>query len=274
MGNKELFSFSKIDSFHNCPRNYYYTYILHQRGADNIYSFLGTTAHNLVEQLYKNEITKDKAVEEFLQAVDEADMLGLKWLSENTKIKYVGCITHFFNNFEPINNDSITIEEYFETDICGIIMRGYIDMYYIQNNTLHIIDFKTSSKFDKKTLQHKKVQLYLYAYALKEKFQNKDIKIGFDMLKYAINKRGTLKERNSFDLFDEFKEGYVWVEFNNQSIEELKEYIQTALNKIEDNKLIGNIDVWEMCDSKASTFFCKNLCSNRNKCLEYINQKL
>lgn len=274
MENKELFSFSKIDTFHNCARNYYYTYILNQRGSDNIYSFLGTTAHNLVEQLYKKEINRDRAIEEFLKAVDEADLLGLEWLSDNTKTKYVECIVHFFENFEPINNDTIVIEEYFEVPICGITMRGYIDMYYIQDNTLYIIDFKTSSKFDKKTILHKKIQLFLYAYALKNKFKNMNIKIGFNMLKYAINKRGTLKERNTFDLFDEFEEGYVWIEFNENSIKELENYIKTALDKIEENKLIGDIDIWDMCDETASTFFCKNLCSNRPKCLEYVSKQI
>lgn len=267
-----MFSFSKIDTFHNCERNYYYTYILHQRGGDNIYSFLGTIIHNLVEQLYKNEINKEKAKITFLDSIEEADMLGLKWMNDNVKNKYVECITHFFENFSPIKNDNIVIEEYFEVDVCGITMRGYIDIYYIQDNILYIIDFKTSSKFDKKTLSHKKIQLFLYALALKEKYKNLDIKIGFDMLKYAKNERGTLKERNNFDLFSEFEEGYIWVDFDEDSINELKKYIKTALDKIEENKLIGDIGVWGMCDNKASTFFCKNLCSNRDKCLEYINQ--
>ena len=48
---KELYSFSKLDTFNNCKRAYYYTYICGERGGDNIYSFLGTITHELIEKV-------------------------------------------------------------------------------------------------------------------------------------------------------------------------------------------------------------------------------
>lgn len=267
---KELFSFSKLSAFETCKRNYYYTYIQGIRGGDNIYSFLGTTAHNLTEELYKNEITKEEAIPKFLEAVDDADIIGLTWMSESVKDKYVACMLHYFRNFEPVRGDNITIEEYFEIDICDITLRGYIDMYYILDNTLYIIDFKTSSKFSKKELVHKQRQLFLYAVALRKKYPDMDIKIGFDMLKYAKNQRGTLKERVEFDELSDFGDGMVWVDFDEESVKDLENFVETTYNNIEDLKIIGSMSEWEMIHPQAKSFFCTTLCGHRTKCLQFI----
>ena len=50
------------------------------------------------------------------------------------------------------------------------------------------------------------------------------------MCKYFINKRGTLKERT--ELEESFGNGYVQVDFNNEKVKELKEYITGIVNEI------------------------------------------
>lgn len=70
----------------------------------------------------------------------------------NLRINYLECILYYIENFVLIECDKYYIEEYFEFDINGIIMRGYIDLYYVIDDKIYVIDYKLSSKFFKKDL--------------------------------------------------------------------------------------------------------------------------
>jgi ATP-dependent exoDNAse (exonuclease V) beta subunit len=211
----EKYSFSRLESFHNCKRGYYNTYILKNRGGDNIYSFLGTVCHELTQSIIEKKETNEGAIKKFLEAIEDADMLGLMWMSENVRQNYIECILHFFENYIPVRGDYIHIEDYFEIDVKGSVLRGYIDLWYFLNNELHIIDLKTSSKFSKKDLIHKQRQLILYAYAMRKKYPDKKIRLYFDMLKYA-NRNNKLIERNKLDLLDDYDSGLVEITFSKE----------------------------------------------------------
>jgi len=207
------YSYSRLDSFHNCKRSYYYTYGLGERGGENIYSFLGTVCHELTQGIIEEKETNESAVKKFKQALEDTEMLGLEWISDKVKTNYDECITHFLENFLPTKADDIKIEEYFEVEIEGAIVRGYIDLCYILNGELHIIDLKTSSKFAKKDMVKKQRQLSLYAYALQDKYPNMKIKLYFNMLKYAFQGK-KLVERNNLSIFEDYVEGMVEVIYN------------------------------------------------------------
>lgn len=263
----EKFSFSKLETFNNCKRSYYYNYILKERSGENIYSYCGSCCHDLTQAIIQEQETNQSALQKFLEAVDDADMLGLEWISDNVKNNYVECISHFFENYSPIRNDTIRIEEYFEININGVILRGYIDLWYRIGNDIYIIDLKTSSKFSKKDLPKKSRQLLLYAIALQEKYPDYNVVLQFNMMKYALNKRGTLIERNKFDLFDDFEDAIVTVDVTEEAINEVRKYVTDTV------KLINSIDKtdiekWTMDNDPEKDFFCKNLCSHRVKCLK------
>jgi RecB family exonuclease len=264
------YSFSRLESFHTCKRNYYYTYIEGNRSGDNIYSFLGTVTHELTQAIIQKQITNEEAAQRFLEAIDDAEMLDLPWMSENVKNNYVSCITHFFEHYSAVENNTIRIEDYFEIDINGSIMRGYIDLYYRIGNDIYIIDLKTSTKFAKKDLPKKSRQLILYAIALSEKYPDYNIILQFNMLKYVLRK-GKLVERNKLDLFDEFSDGIVTVDYSDESIQEVKDYVTSTVNEINS---IDKSDIvyWGMGYNPEKDFFCKNLCGNRNKCLERLGK--
>ena len=204
MGEKEKFSFSKLETYHNCRRNYFHTYVEGNRSGESIYSYLGTVTHELTQAMIRKEISNQQAVEDFIEAVDDADMLDLKWISENVKNKYVECIVHFLENYNPVSNDTIKIEEYFEIEIDGCVMRGYIDLWYMEGNKIYIEDFKTSTKFSKKDLLKKQRQLLLYGIALSEKYPEHEIVLRFNMLKYVLQGK-KLVERIKVGILDEFE---------------------------------------------------------------------
>lgn len=264
---EQRYSFSKLDTFESCKRAYYYNYILGNRSGDNIYSYLGSCTHELTQAIIQGQETNETALEKFLESVEEADMFGFEWISENVKNNYVECITHFFENYSPVKNDTIRIEDFFEINIDGVVVRGYIDLWYRIGNTIYIVDLKTSSKFSKKDLPKKSRQLILYAIALKEKYPDYNIIVQFNMMKYALNSRGTLIERNKFDMFDEFEDAIVTVDVTEERVNEVKNYVTNSVKEI--NKLdTSNIDNWKRGYDPNKDFFCKHLCGHREKCLQ------
>lgn len=266
----EKYSFSRLETFHNCRRLYYYNYVQKNRSGDNIYSFLGTVVHELTQGMEQGLETNESAVKKFIEAVDDAEMLDLPWMSENVKNKYVECITHFLENYKPTNNNTIRIEDYFEIDIKGIILRGYIDLWYRIGMDIYVVDLKTSTKFAKKDLPKKSRQLLLYGIHMSEKYPDYNIILQFNMLKYVL-KNGKLVERTKLDLFDEFEDGIVNVDHDEEAIEEVKEYVTETVRSINEiNK--DDILYWNMDNDPNKDFFCRNLCSHRTLCLERLHK--
>lgn len=264
---KEKFSFSRIENFHTCKRSYYYTYIKGNRGGDSIYTYLGTCVHELTQSMIQNEITNKVAVKRFIASVDAAEMLELPWISENVKNNFVNCITHFLENYVPVKNNAIMIEDYFEIDINGIIMRGYIDLWYRVGDEIYIIDLKTSTKFSGKDLPKKSRQLLLYGIAMSEKYPECNIILQFNMLKYVL-RNGKLLERNKLEWFEEEPDGIVTVNYTKEAVDEVKKYVTDTVKQINSINR-ENIEDWTMDNDPRRDFFCKNLCSHRDLCLSF-----
>lgn len=265
-----LYSFSKFETFNNCPRCYYYTYILDYRNGDNIYSFLGTVVHELIGKLELSKISKAEAENEFVDSIIDADNLRFKWISEKVKNNYIECVFHYLKNFQKTNCDEIFIEDYFETSINCVNIRGYIDAWYVKNNEIYIVDYKTSSKFSSVELQNKQKQLYIYAKVLKERFPNRTIYLGFDMVKYALQGK-KIVERNKLNLLKPFKPAIIDIPFNEKKLDNLNVYIKTSEENI-GSKIIDRPSDWAKSHNPNTGFFCKNLCSHRKRCLNYVDE--
>lgn len=265
MGN--LLSYSRLDTFHNCPRSFYYTYIQGIRGGDNIYSFIGTAAHEIVEKLVKREIEIPQAKDQFMAAIDDADIMGFEWLSDKTKDKYIYDIQHYLDHFDIANYVNAHIEDHFEITIAGYPFQGFIDCWFEDDENIYIEDFKTSSKYSKKDLIAHAKQLAIYAAALKEYADKtgKKIKLRFNMLKYAkVGKR--LVERIDLTIDQQFVTGYVDVEYTDELKDGLELWVKDTMGQIE--ALDPNVYYrWKKNYNPTQDFFCLNLCSHKERCM-------
>lgn len=281
MSNKEeVFSFSRISTFTNCPYSYYLAYVQYPKpyNEQNVYGEMGGICHECIEGLIKEELDIDAALDKFNEGLEDCDLLDMNFPSfkgdkELIKNNYTEAIKHYFDNYEQYveNPDKYAIEEYFEYTIEGVRFRGYIDYYYIVGDTLYCIDFKTSSKFSKKELEKKKLQLIIYGLYLQDKYPDKNIKCYFDMLKYIKGKRGGLKERHKLDFVETGDRGMVEVEFNEENIEQLKTYISESMFEMDLLDKECENDWKAMKDCKKSNF-CRTLCGFRKTC-KYFNEK-
>lgn len=268
---KQIYSFSRLEAFHNCPRSYFYTYILGQRGGENIYSFLGTAVHEAVEQMDNGKITNEQGLAFFLEAVDDAKLLGLTWISDTVARKYIDCISHYFYNYKRPKSTEIHTEEHFVVDIEKISIQGYIDKWYRKDGTIYIEDYKTSSKFQAKNLIDKQRQLVIYARALESKYPGEPICMSFNMLKYAqIN--GKLVERNTLDMIGDYQDGMINIKYTEALKQELNKYVcatVSAINRLNPDALYQ----WKMSYFPRKAFFCNHLCSHQKKCLASVKRR-
>lgn len=53
---EELYSYSKISSFHNCSWSWYLRYVKGIEGKDNVYGLLGNVIHDCYEEITKGEL--------------------------------------------------------------------------------------------------------------------------------------------------------------------------------------------------------------------------
>ncbi len=274
----DMYSFSKLSSFHTCQLGYNLRYNKGIKGEQNIYATLGTSCHECIEALIKDEIDTTKAIAKFKDDLFMAEaMEGMefpKYKGDNTQIrnKYVECIESYFKVFELYTKNAgvESIEEYFILDICDVKIQGYIDYYYITGNDLYVIDFKTSSKFTKSDFKEKKLQLVLYGMYLERKYPNKKIHLAFDMLKYTVGKRGGLVERNKFDLLDSFNRAMVDVPYNDETKKELTDFISSTVEQIKESQYTQQ---YTHKKELVDDFFCTNLCGKTADCVPYQHSK-
>jgi hypothetical protein len=197
---KELFSFSRISTYDNCKREFFYNYIQKLPNIQNIYGQIGGDVHDLTQRLQRKEITNEYAVKRFNQDILKAELLGLKFPNEKVKQNFVECILHFLKNYKVIEAKQFEIEkELFATiGFTDTLFLGYLDILYFYNDgIIEIQDYKTSTMFSTKEIPKKSRQLILYAYALAKSYNIKVNSIKFNMLKYlVITWKGKTKVRS------------------------------------------------------------------------------
>ncbi len=190
----EVYSYSKLTTFEGCQFEYYLNYILKLKSKQNIYGFIGGKVHEILEDLQAGNITNDEAIGKFDGYLEDCEIVGYKFPSEKTKENFVYDVKDYFKNFKPSDGDIVKIEEDFIIDIGDIKFRGIID----KRLDGKIIDYKTSSKFKKKDLDEKGIQLVSYAYATEQMNRGKVDTVGWDMIKYvnvSYGKRTRMLER-------------------------------------------------------------------------------
>ena len=205
-----IYSFSRLEVFNECAAAYDMTYNKKLAKSDNVYSVLGGAIHESLEKIYNGEdIDILKNFEE-----DYGKTIGVYDFPNNARENYLKCMKHYCENFKK--DDLNSLQEYpFIVEINGRYITGIIDRITkdpnSNENTLRIIDYKTSTLYKSSDLVKKGRQLVLYAYAIEQMTGQKVTSICWDMLKYVhvqYNKK-TRKRRKLF-LRNEFI--YFWKE--------------------------------------------------------------
>lgn len=136
MRHMEKYSFSKLSSFHQCPLQYWYTYISREQGENNAFAQYGSFVHSLLERWGKDELAEYELLGEyenkfFDRVTQEFPPNKYTDLSK----KYYDDGVQFLSNFEGVDAKEILgVEEHFEEPIAAadgrdsFIIQGFIDV--------------------------------------------------------------------------------------------------------------------------------------------------
>ena len=199
-----VWSYSRLTTFHNCKYSYKLAYVDGIRGKENIYSVLGSLAHDILEEAYNTKkFDKDKAKIIYTTGVNKAIDSGMRFSADenmhsNIYKNYITSMNHYFDNFKledfKSKQEGLLIKHLFGNNY----IQGYYDQIRNYNGIFEVIDFKTSTKFKTADRKEKARQLLLYADIINQQGSNKIGRVAWAMLKYCVisytQKNGKVKE--------------------------------------------------------------------------------
>lgn len=214
-GVNRIWSWSRLNTYVEQPWVYYMTYLHKDKvRTDNVYSFWGSLAHDIVQDCYDGKHSEKDLPTVFSDKVLDwritySDIY--RFSSENVERGYIDNLTHYFTNFEKLPyklKNEVPVKIVLTEDDGHRVFIGYIDsIYKDENDEIYLLDYKTSSISGftgKKLMEHSK-QLILYALGIHQKtgIPFEKIHPRFDMMKYVnieyLQKNGkwksTIKER-------------------------------------------------------------------------------
>ncbi|MDE7255683.1 MAG: PD-(D/E)XK nuclease family protein, partial [Helicobacter sp.] len=161
-------SFSKIQSFVQCPNQFYYRYIEQLEAEDSGNAELGLLAHRALAHAYKTQKTPKERERVFYETLAKAPLAGTQRFDSNVVGHYLRAFFASEQNRYDSGARTHAIEQRFYVTLDGFGIEGVIDRIDIEKDgSLHIIDYKL-----KKLVSHKaedSMQLALYAQALKNR---------------------------------------------------------------------------------------------------------
>jgi len=208
---KRVESPSSINTFYQCPRKYYYHYILGLPTKESIATLAGKTIHAVLEDFFdiKVENLKPSNIEHELKQ-KLLNVFVLKWqdaIPELSKLNIdkreiqqyyqesLEMLGNFLDNFfakiTPLINSS-TFAETFEKfkptreifiQSNELNVRGYIDAIHETNGEIYILDYKTSKK-DLVSPEYRR-QLAIYACLYMAKYEKIPHRVGILFLRHG-----------------------------------------------------------------------------------------
>lgn len=186
-----LWSYSKVSGIRSCVWEYYLGRILKKKGDSNIYSELGTSAHDCLESFYKGEIPFEGMLEKFEKDFLNVEMCDYKFSADEERHykmsdDYKSCVTNFFKTHDIIPYKLLTEKEIW-IDVNGNVFFGYIDAIHKEDDgTFIITDWKTSTIYKGSQVYEHQKQLLLYALGMNQLgIPIEKIKIRWNFLKYV-----------------------------------------------------------------------------------------
>lgn len=201
-----IYSISRLNCIDQCPYQAYLNYIDGVPQEPNCWSCLGGKVHDALQACVDtgcDESIVKKAIQEEL---DNMDILGIEFPLDRNKQPSIR--NNWLANMTRFAEEFKTPKGKFETEQLILYpindhayMQGYIDLIrHNKDGSIWILDWKTSSQFDKEHLISAGRQLILYGLA--KQAEGFDIKrLSWVMLKYCITtwkmKNGKEKEKIS-----------------------------------------------------------------------------
>lgn len=249
----DVWSFSRLNSFDNCKNEWRMRYLDCNHGESSAFAEYGTLMHSILQQYAEGKLDVWDLVDYYDEHFNE------EIIHEFPPNKYVDLRRQYYDKgIEYLENidlildkyDILGVEKKVEFQIAGKDFVGYIDLLLQDKTTgeITILDHKSStikilkngniSKTDEHHFRKFIRQLCLYAIAVKAEYGRVDF-----------------LEWNMFKDMSHIK-----IKFNEEDYNEAIQWATDTLLRISQER-----DFEPTIDS----FYCWNLCSQRNNCCLY-----
>lgn len=165
-------SFSRIDTYRTCPRQFRYAYVDRLPGVPSPHLSFGSSIHAALEAFYDRKLPACPPVEELLAALYEAwDQSGFRELPRDEQLAYYRhaqqVLRRFHQRVAPTYRLPVATEAWFELPIgYEAVVVGSIDRVDVDDDgDLHVIDYKTNRKAKPRERVAGSLQLAIYALA-------------------------------------------------------------------------------------------------------------
>ena len=244
-------SYSRIESFYSCRWQFFLKYIRGIKEDDTFFATYGSFMHQLIEQFYKGEITKDEMVGEYLSHYKEV-VRGPR-PSNVSGSQYIEKGINYLKSFSPFPYNMVAVEKKLNFLVDGIPFTGIIDFLGEKDGELYIVDNKSRdlkprsnrAKPTKKDLELDEMlrQLYIYAVAVKSEYGKYPVALCFNCFK---------------------NQEFIVEPFDSKKCDEAIEWVVNSVKEIEDNMM------WQIDESDY--FKCNYLCGLHDKCEIYLEE--
>lgn len=245
-----VWSYSRIKAFSDCPYRWYlkYIYLPKLEKKEQFFASYGSFMHYLLSEFYGGKKSVGEIRLEYLLKF-QAQVLGY---APSHKIfqNYFNDGREYLNFLKPTENKVLSVEEEFETTICGLPFVGYIDLLEeTAEGELILIDHKSRalkprSKRKKPTKLDAELddylrQLYVYSAAIRQKYGRYPAYLAFNCFR---------------------KQDLIVEPFRNEKYQETM------------NWLVHEVEEIKACSQfypDLDYFKCRHLCEMRDHC-EYL----
>ena len=204
-----IYSISRLGTINGCLQEAYKTYVLHEKGVDNIYGALGSRIHDTLEAIVNGEADESDLLPAMNEEFDYMDLIGLEFPKDSKggdsiREGWVKDMTHFCETYKSPRGKNLHTEELFIYKTPkGRYMQGYIDLYAQHNNgSIDIYDYKTSSMYKGADLKEHAMQLLTYCLAKQQEGFTVN-RVAWIFLKYVditFMGKKTVKSKNKTEI--------------------------------------------------------------------------
>ena len=185
-----IYSISRLNTMHQCPYQAYLNYVKGVKGLPSVWGELGGKVHDALQKCVDTGCDEKIVAEAIQKELENLDIIGIDFPKDKNggsviRENWISNMTRFAKEFKTPKGKFETEQLVLYKVRDGVYMQGYIDLIrHNPDGTIWILDWKTSSKFEKEHLKEAGRQLCLYAMA-KEAEGYKVSAVMWYMLKYC-----------------------------------------------------------------------------------------
>jgi putative RecB family exonuclease len=182
-------SFSRIDTYRTCPRQFRYAYLDRLPGVPSPHLSFGSSIHAALEAFYDRKLPACPSEEELLGALYARwDTTGFRDLPREEQLAYYrhaqDVLRRFHRRAAPTYRLPVATEAWFELPIgYEAVVVGSIDRVDVDDaGDLHVIDYKTNRKAKPRERVAGSLQLAIYALACRHLYGTLPATVALDFV--------------------------------------------------------------------------------------------